>query len=342
MVDWQRRGLTTETKVARVHQHDAQTVLRAEQTYHIATTSTDADTDTVGKRPLRYLFRRSVRNVIDNVDWHDVTRRLPGGQSRRGTKTFDFADCAASVVAVTVASGSVRYRTWNKAGFRITANVRVYGRSDSEPVRALLDHSVIRADADQLTFSVEDKRLTVDLDVQLPRRSFDHFDTQVLNGDVGFDDVHGQDFYVKLANGNLRAHTLSASMFEVENVNGDVSLRGLRAQDAVLSTVNGDLTVMGTVNALHFQTVNGVARADLHAAAETIVGASVNGNVSVSLPRTAALSGNLQTKFGHVVVQAHGVPDAQQAHQVELNRSGEKSGRLTLTTGAGDILLFDN
>lgn len=351
VVDWHGDDATTMTTAARVRQHNEQAVLRAEETRTpnkgaAGTPSSSDERDeeqaTVGKRPLRYLFRRSMRDVIDNVDWHDVARRLPGGQNRRGTKTFDFADCTASVLAFEVANGSVHYRTWDEPGLHITADVRVYGRNDGDPAQILADRSVIHADGDSLSFRVPDKRITVDLDVRLPRREYDHFDTQVLNGDVAFDEISGQDFYVKLANGNLRVRSLKASMFEVENVNGDISVRDLAAQDAVMSTVNGDLTVIGTVNALRFQTVNGVARADMNAPVESITGASVNGNVGVSLPRNAALTGHVQTQFGRLVFQAHDVPNPENARQVDLNRSGEKSGNLSLSTGAGDILIFDN
>lgn len=288
------------------------------------------------------IVKQTTKSVMDNVDWRDVTVRVPGIATQKFSHAFTFPNAAATVLDVSVASGSVKFVTWAGSDIQVVADVRFFGKVDGDLLTAFTDRSRIEADDDHLIFQVPNKRIEAHLTISLPEREYDHVTVRNLNGDVRMDHVAGKDFFAKLTNGDLKVTGGRAAMFEAENVNGDVRLLDTAASAVVLSTVNGDARFAGTGRSLKLSTVNGDVKVTLTEAAKTVTATSVNGNVKLALPADSGVTGQIKTRFGKIRSRMTGVDAPSQQHRVlDVVRPGDTTTVLTMSTVAGDLLLKD-
>lgn len=289
------------------------------------------------------IVRKTARTVMDNVDWKDVTISVPGIATQKFAHTFTFPECKASIIDVTVANGTVKFRPWDSEDIEVAANIRFFGKVTGDLLDAFTQRSQIEADDEHFIFQVPNKRIAADLVISLPKREYDHIAVRNLNGDTHFDDISGKDVYAKTTNGDLIFDQLKAVMLEAENVNGDVKILKSDVNTAGLSTVNGDSRFVGTGRNLKLSTVNGDVKMTLKNAPKNVTGTSVNGDVKVAVPATAGVSGQAKTRFGRLRSRMTGIetPNKNRSHVMDLDRAGDELTVLTLSTAAGDVLLKD-
>ncbi|WP_125704764.1 daptomycin-sensing surface protein LiaX [Lacticaseibacillus daqingensis] len=288
------------------------------------------------------LVKKTMGNVLDNVDWKDVTVRVPGLATERFSHTFDFPDSAATILDLKVANGDITIDTWAQAGIQVDASVKLFGKMQADtPLQAFLDRSRIEATDDHLVFQVPNRRVQADLTIHLPKRDYDHVAVRLLNGGLTINGLSGKDLYVKSTNGDLTFNDLTAVMLETEDVNGSIKVTNGAVHDLVLETVNGDIKAQTDAKTLSLQTVNGTIRTTLASDFKQLTASSVNGNVKVALPVTVAVSGEARTRFGGVKSRMAGVDVTGKAKSVSLDRPGTGEGQLKVTTTSGTILLKD-
>jgi DUF4097 and DUF4098 domain-containing protein YvlB len=288
------------------------------------------------------IVKKTAKTVIDNVDWKDVTVRVPGIVTQRFSHTFTYKDNQATVVDVNVANGDVHFTTWDSDDIQVVANVRLFGKVEGEPLDAFTSRSRIEVSDDSFIFQVPNKRVEANLTISLPRRDFDHLAARTLNGNITFEDIHGKDFFVKTTNGDLKFRNTKAVMLEAENVNGSVKAVDSELKSAVLSTVNGDTRFAGAANSLKLTTVNGDAKLTIGAPIETVTATSVNGDVKLALPLEQGIDGHAKTRFGSIRSRMQDVKAPNKLmHTLDFDRPGAKLGTVNISTVTGDILLKD-
>lgn len=287
------------------------------------------------------IMKKTAKTVIDNVDWKDVTVRVPGIVSQRFSHTFTF-DSQATILDVNVANGDVHFNIWDQDSIQVLANVRVFGKVAGEPLDAFKNRSHIDVDDDHFVFQVPNKLVEANLTISLPRREYDHITARTLNGNVTFDDVAGKDFFVKTTNGDLRFRNATAVMVEAENVNGSVKVLDSAMKSAVLSTVNGDTRFVGTASTLKLNTVNGDAKLTVTEPLTSVTATSVNGSVKLALPLEQGISGHAKTRFGSIRSRMQDVQTPNKGvHTLDFDRAGDVLATVTISTVTGDLLLKD-
>lgn len=288
------------------------------------------------------IVKKTAKTVMDNVDWKDVTVRVPGIATQKFSHTFTFANNAATVLDVSVANGNVQFRTWDSDDIQVQADVRFFGKVSGELLDEFTQRSRIEVDGEHFIFQVPTKRVEANLVISLPRREYDHVAVRNLNGSMKMSDVRGKDVYAKTTNGDLRFNNVQAVMVEAENVNGDVKAVDAQINSAVISTVNGDARFAGRGQSLKVSTVNGDVKVTLKSAAKSVNATSVNGAVKVALPEEAGLSGQAKTRFGTIRSRMTGIETpSKQRRSVDLVREGEETIVVNLSTVTGEILIKD-
>ncbi|WP_262315506.1 daptomycin-sensing surface protein LiaX [Lacticaseibacillus parakribbianus] len=288
------------------------------------------------------LVKKTMNNVLDNVDWKDVTVRVPGIATERFSHTFDFADSQATILDLKVANGDITIDAWDQAGIQVNAEIKLFGKMQADtPLQAFLDRSHIEANDDHLVFQVPNRRVQADLTIHLPKRDYDHVAVRLLNGGLILNGLNGKDFYVKSTNGELTFNQLTAVMLEIEGVNGSIKVTDGTVHDLMLETVNGDIKVSSAAKTLALQTVNGTIRTTLTSDFTQLTASSVNGNVKIALPASVAVAGEARTRFGGVKSRMSGISVSGKAKSVSLDRPGTGVGKLKVTTTSGNVQLKD-
>jgi DUF4097 and DUF4098 domain-containing protein YvlB len=288
------------------------------------------------------IVRKTAKSVMDNVDWKDVTVRVPGIATQKFSHTFTFANNTATVLDVSVANGNVQFRTWDSDDIQVQADIRFFGKVSGELLDEFTQRSNIEVDGEHFIFQVPNKRIEANLVISLPRREYDHVAVRNLNGDMKMNDLHGKDLYAKTTNGDLKFNNVQAVMVEAENVNGDVKAVDAQINSAVISTVNGNARFAGRGQSLKISTVNGDVKVTLKSAAKSVNATSVNGAVKVALPEEVGLSGQAKTRFGSIRSRMTGIETpSKQRRSVDLVREGEETVVVNLSTVTGEILIKD-
>ncbi|MFD1483970.1 daptomycin-sensing surface protein LiaX [Lacticaseibacillus baoqingensis] len=288
------------------------------------------------------LMKKTMNNVLDNVDWKDVTVKVPGLATEKLTHTFTYLNSQASVLDLKVANGDVTLRTWEQNDIQVDATIKLFGKMPADtPLDAFIDRSRIDVNDDHFVFQVPNRRIQADLVVSLPKRVYDHVTVRLLNGGVQMQGVEGKDFYVKNANGDMNFAGVKATMLETQGVNGSFKVNGGDIHELLIETVNGDIKVHTTPDTQSLQTVNGTVRITLDHDFEKLTASSVNGNVKLAVPQSIALNGDVKTRFGSVKSRMSGLAAPTKSKHVTLDRPGTGEGVVTITTTSGNIQLKD-
>lgn len=288
------------------------------------------------------LMKKTMNSVLDNVDWKDVTVKVPGLASEKFTHVFTYDNVAATVLDLKVANGDVTLRSWEKDGIQVDATIKLWGKMDAAtPLDAFMARSRIDVNDDHFIFQVPNRRVQADLIVSLPKRVYDHINVRLLNGGIQMQDIQGKDFYAKNANGDMNFGNVQATMLETQGVNGSLKVNGGSIHELMFETVNGDIKVHTTPDTSDLQTVNGTVRITMDSDFTKLNASSVNGNVKLAVPQSVALNGEAKTRFGSVKSRLSGVDDAATGKRLALDRPGTGSGEVTITTTSGNIQLKD-
>ncbi|WP_461213263.1 daptomycin-sensing surface protein LiaX [Lacticaseibacillus sp. GG6-2] len=288
------------------------------------------------------LMKKTMNNVLDNVDWKDVTVKVPGLATEKFNHTFTYPAAKATVLDLKVANGDVTMRSWEQDDIQVDATIKLFGKMDGDtPLQAFIDRSHIDVNDDHFVFQVPNRRVQADLVVSLPKQIYDHVSVRLLNGGVQIQDLQGKDFYVKNANGDMNFAGVSATMLETQGVNGSLKVNGGDIHELMFETVNGDIKVHTTPQTANLQTVNGTVRITLGSDFKKLTASSVNGNVKLAVPQSIALNGEVKTRFGGVKSRLSGLAEQPKGKHVVLDRAGTGDGVISVTTTSGNIQLKD-
>lgn len=292
--------------------------------------------------------KNTVKSVVDNIDWNDVTIKVPGIVSSSFKHDFVFEDATASILDIKNANGQVKLTSWDNDDIKVAANIKLFGRMDeAEPLDSFTRRSHIEVTADRFIFQVPNKRVQADLEIFLPERTYDHVTMNLLNGNIEITNFNGKDIYLKTTNGQTYLNQVTATMIEVEGVNGSVELLDSHLREALFSTVNGNIKVDANVQASDLSTVNGNVRATMHNAdLHRLDASSVHGDVKTAVESTLDFHGSAKTRLGAVNTRNHDLEIMDQksttGHRVDFKRGETEGASLHLNSTSGSIYLKDN
>lgn len=250
---------------------------------------------------LKKTFQTVSETVNDNMEWKDVSLRVPGFATTKFEHEFYYEAPAASILDIKAANGNVTLKTWDSNDVKVEAKIKLYGKMGAEPFEAFSERSQIEVNEDHISFQIPNKRVRADLVFYLPKRVYDHAAIKLLNGNIMIETLEAKDIYTKSTNGNIIVDQLTATMLEVEGVNGNIDIRNGNILDSIIETVNGTVTFGATAENLSVSLVNGDVRLTIKEDnLKKVEASSVNGNVKVALPDGIGLEGHAKTSLGSI------------------------------------------
>lgn len=250
---------------------------------------------------LKKTFQTVSETVNENMEWKDVSLRVPGIATTKFEHEFYYEAPAASILDIKAANGNVTLKTWDSDDVKVEAKIKLYGKMGAEPFEAFSERSQIEVNEDHISFQIPNKRVRADLVFYLPKRVYDHAAIKLLNGNIMIETLEAKDIYTKSTNGNIIVNQLTATMLEVEGVNGNIDIRNGNILDSIIETVNGTVTFGATPENLSVSLVNGDVRLTIKEDnLKKVEASSVNGNVKVALPDTIGLEGHAKTSLGSI------------------------------------------
>lgn len=297
---------------------------------------------------LKKTFQTVSETVNDNMEWKDVSLRVPGIATTKFEHEFYYEAPAASILDIKAANGNVTLKTWNSDDVKVEAKIKLYGKMGAEPFEAFSERSQIEVNEDHISFQIPNKRVRADLVFYLPKRVYDHVAIKLLNGNIMIETLEAKDIYTKSTNGNIIVNQLTATMLEVEGVNGNIDIRNGNILDSIIETVNGTVTFGATPQNLSVSLVNGDVRLTIKEDnLKKVEASSVNGNVKVALPDSIGLEGHAKTSLGSINSRLSNYEVVREKKErtnqmLQFRRvSDDEIAQVQLSTTTGSIYLKD-
>lgn len=297
---------------------------------------------------LKKTFQTVSETVNDNMEWKDVSLRVPGIATTKFEHEFYYEAPAASILDIKAANGNVTLKTWNSDDVKVEAKIKLYGKMGAEPFEAFSERSQIEVNEDHISFQIPNKRVRADLVFYLPKRVYDHVAIKLLNGNIMIETLEAKDIYTKSTNGNIIVNQLTATMLEVEGVNGNIDIRNGNILDSIIETVNGTVTFGATPENLSVSLVNGDVRLTIKEDnLKKVEASSVNGNVKVALPDSIGLEGHAKTSLGSINSRLSNYEVVREKKErtnqmLQFRRvSDDEIAQVQLSTTTGSIYLKD-
>lgn len=297
---------------------------------------------------LKKTFQTVSETVNDNMEWKDVSLRVPGIATTKFEHEFYYEAPAASILDIKAANGNVTLKTWDSDDVKVEAKIKLYGKMGAEPFEAFSERSQIEVNEDHISFQIPNKRVRADLIFYLPKRVYDHAAIKLLNGNIMIETLEAKDIYTKSTNGNIIVNQLTATMLEVEGVNGNIDIRNGNILDSIIETVNGTVTFGATPENLSVSLVNGDVRLTIKEDnLKKVEASSVNGNVKVALPDTIGFEGHAKTSLGSINSRLSNYEVVREKKErtnqmLQFRRvSDDEIAQVQLSTTTGSIYLKD-
>lgn len=297
---------------------------------------------------LKKTFQNVSVTVNDNMEWKDVSLRVPGIATTKFEHEFYYSAPQASIIDIKAANGNVTLKTWDSEDVKVEAKIKLYGKMGAEPYEAFAERSQIEVNDEHISFQIPNKRVRADLVFYLPKRTYDHTAIKLLNGNIVVEDLDVKDIYMKSTNGNILVEQMAATMLEIGGVNGNIDVRNGDILDSIIETVNGTVTFGATPENLAISLVNGDVRLTVKEdRLKKIEASSVNGNVKVALPTTIGMDGHAKTSLGSINSRLSDYEVIREKKErtnqmLEFRRVSENEmAKIELSTTTGSIYLKD-
>jgi DUF4097 and DUF4098 domain-containing protein YvlB len=286
----------------------------------------------------------SVKNTVnDNVDWKELSLKVPTIASKQFETTLYFEKGTATILDIQDTNGDVKLEKGTGDGITIFVSGKFYGaKEDTDLIEEFKKRSEIVETSDKVVVKVPNVRVKADLIVYLPERMFDHVSVKTMNGDIIVDMLNVNDAAFSTTNGDIKVNDIAASMVETSATNGDMKVAGGTMKDLVMKGTNGDAIVTASPKLVSATLVNGDIRYTLkNADLEKVVATNTNGDVKVALPKEAATNGSVKTSFGHIKTRDNFEEVNDKTKVASFSREGEFPVNFDIRTVTGDIFLKD-
>lgn len=300
-------------------------------------------------RFFKHTFNSVSQTFNDNVEWKDISIRVPGVANTKFDHTFEFPATEATILDVKAANGNVTFDLWEADYVKVEAKITLYGKMDAAtPFDAFSERSRIEVDDDHILFHVPNKRVRADLVFYLPKQTYDHVAVKLLNGNVVVKQLEAKDVYTQSTNGNIDFEKIDATMLEIAGVNGNITIADGTIMDTIIENVNGGITVQETPQTIGASLVNGDIKLTFKEDhLKKVDASSVNGNVKVALPANLGIEGLAKTSLGKINSRLTEIEVVREKKEklnqlLQFRRVQEETlAQLDLSTTTGNILLKD-
>ncbi|MCC5896215.1 MAG: daptomycin-sensing surface protein LiaX [Alkalibacterium sp.] len=258
--------------------------------------------DKASKSDLSETVRSNIENAMSHFDWKDINLKVPALSSRDFSKEWQYDHTTATILDFKLANGKVVLKPGSDETVSFKAKGKLYGKMDEETPEESFDaRSTVTIDEDKLVCHVPNKRVYVDLEVTLPKRTYDYISITMLNGKLSVENLDAKDVFAKSTNGSLSFDRLNATMLEVKGSNGTITIKDSDLKDVLAGSVNGSILFKGKTESADFTTTNGEIKVTLTDKKVVRLNATtVNGSVKLALPKGRAIEGKAKTTFGKV------------------------------------------
>lgn len=301
--------------------------------------------DQASKSDISETVRSNIENAMSHFDWKDINLKVPALSTKEFTKEWQHENTTATILDFKLANGKVVLKPGNDETISFKAKGKLYGKMDEETPEESFDaRSTFTIDEDKLVCHVPNKRVYVEMEVTLPKRTYDYIAVTMLNGKLSINDLEAKDIFAKSTNGSLSFEQLKATMLEVKGSNGTISIKESNLKDVLAGSVNGSIVFNGKTESADFTTTNGEIKVTLTDKKVVRLNATtVNGNVKLALPKDRAIEGKAKTTFGKVKSRLSDTePIDKVEHTMYIKRvTGETPLDFFAGTTTGNILVKD-
>lgn len=270
---------------------------------------------------------------------------IPSLVSKQYDKEFIYTQAKASIFNVKITKGNIKFNVWDRDDLVIAVNGKIYG-SFEEPttLEAFHNRANIEVNNDEVTFQVNNRLTTSNIEIFAPRQTFDYIQLHSLSGDVSIKNIDSNDIFVETIDGDINLDKVKASMIELDTKNGNVFMTNIEAKDVSARTLNGHHRLTGVIKNTVLSSLNGSIRVtylDTDLVKATLD--SKNGDIKVNMPKETALHGRAQTakgniQFRHNSLEVYDIKKEQFMQVKEFHYHNENEPfELNATTLAGNI-----
>ncbi|MDQ0187800.1 DUF4097 domain-containing protein [Cytobacillus kochii] len=266
------------------------------------------------EEPFNYKFNSAKDKIIDFVDSafkkiKDVDLDFNFGQSHSISHIFHQSDGTFNEIEVDVANGAIKVVPWSQTDVRAECEVKVYrAESQDEARKKFLEDAVFTVVDDKLKFSTQQKWIKLDAVLYVPEKEYNKLKLRTFNGPIESEKLKAKTFKAKTANGKITAKQLQSKHAELETVHGKIHVENGTVDILEAETINGAVHVDGDYERVNAHSFNGnVACAVGGSRCESIEAKATTGNVEVTLPPFAEVSGELKTNLGSFDIHIEGI-----------------------------------
>ncbi|KOP30145.1 DUF4097 family beta strand repeat-containing protein [Exiguobacterium acetylicum] len=165
-----------------------------------------------------------------------------------------------------------------------------------EQLQAAVQHAV---SANTLSIRLKDKSVRATVHLKVPRRHYESFVLQTLNGEISLSSLDTTSAQLMTANGRVNVRDLFSEDVKVSTANGSIEIEESELKVLKAKTANGQIITTGVFERSELKTANGNVRCELKTAQNAKVKASsLAGSIALMLPHGAEVYGELETNFG--------------------------------------------
>ncbi|OFI46460.1 hypothetical protein BG262_05445 [Floricoccus penangensis] len=270
------------------------------------------------------LFDNVKSKVDDNFEWKGGTFKV------KTTKKSESRTIDKDIRAINIASqtGDVEIVKSSDDKVKIDFDFEVFGVDD--PEKFIEENVTVTDDAGILDINIPSKRISADMVISLPAKRYDSLTINTINGEVSISSSIIDYVRVSTINGDLDTDDLSSSIAELTTKNGDLKVTDGNFTDLKASTINGDIRVNADFETSDISSVNGAIRMTPTLKAKKVTAKNVNGDIKMSVPSKAGITGLAKTSFGNYKTRL------ELDNPVDIGKSG-----VALVRKGDDVITFD-
>lgn len=246
------------------------------------------------------------------------------------TKTYD-ADVDASVLDVKIATGDLTINPSDDGTYKVVVLYRPLRQfTQSELEEKIITDATVVLDEEQTRFHFSNAYIAAEVTVYVPEINFDYVSLKVITGNIKAEHLKGQDFLLKVKQGDIKAKDLHGTMLEVDHSIGNTGILSSSYRDAVIKNGTGNAKIDGDISGLILKTKTGNAKFRLGKSLKSLTVKTMTGNILWVDADFPAVNFKATTKVGKISHPFIGDGEAVDVTENETTATGSKVALVTI------------
>jgi DUF4097 and DUF4098 domain-containing protein YvlB len=222
---------------------------------------------------------------------------------------FQQTDAFIRNIDVDVANGNITVIPWDQKDVRVECQARVYRVDNQDQARMnFLKDTVFAIEGDCLRFSSGQKWMKLEAIIYIPQSEYEKIKIRMFNGNINSNHLDVKKFNVKTANGKINMDEIKSTNIEAETANGAITFNNCEAADMDAETINGAIKINGDFRKVELQSFNGDVECKVFGnRCEWIDAKTTTGGITLAVPESAAVNGELKSNLGNFLVDVEGI-----------------------------------